>query len=147
MKAIIGNSTNGVPGNLIPYIGQVAIGKLEKLKVYGNDYNTPDGTGIRDYIHVQDLAIGHVATLKRLEKEKHKMLILNLGTGMGYSVLEMIRVFEGVSGTKIPYEIVERREGDVAECWASTGKAEKELNWKANHNLNRMCLDTWNYQK
>ncbi|MBT6757166.1 MAG: UDP-glucose 4-epimerase GalE [Candidatus Jacksonbacteria bacterium] len=156
----IGENPNGTPNNLMPYISQVAAGKLKKLKIYGNDYPTPDGTGIRDYIHVVDLAKGHTAALNALNIQKlpegefssnkrdfPDILTINLGTGTGYSVLEMVKAFEQASGKKIPYEIAPRREGDIAECWASTEQAEQLLKWKAKYNLQQMCNDTWKYQK
>jgi len=156
----IGENPNGIPNNLMPYISQVAAGKLEKLKIYGNDYPTPDGTGIRDYIHVVDLAKGHTAALNSLNTQKSPeselypdkrgysgILIVNLGTGKGYSVLEMVKAFEQASGIKIPYEVAPRREGDISECWASTEQAEQLLEWKATRNLQQMCDDTWRYQK
>jgi len=145
----IGEAPNGIPNNLMPYISQVAVGKLEKLKVYGNDYPTPDGTGVRDYIHVVDLAKGHIAALKNLTNSKlntNKPLEANLGRGSGYSVIQMVKAFEQACGIKIPYEIVARREGDIAECYASTEYAEQCLNWKAEKDLQQMCKDTWNYQ-
>jgi UDP-glucose 4-epimerase len=144
----IGENPNGIPNNLMPYVSQVAAGKLEKLKIYGNDYPTPDGTGIRDYIHVVDLAKGHIAALTVLQlNTQNSPLIINLGTGIGYSVLQILKAFEKSSGKKIPYEIVARREGDIGECYASTEYAEQHLNWKAEKNLQQMCEDTWTYQK
>jgi len=143
----IGENSNGIPNNLMPYISQVAAGKLEKLVIYGNDYPTPDGTGIRDYIHVVDLAKGHTAALNKLTTDNCKLITVNLGTGNGFSVLSMLKAFEKVSGKKIPYEIASRREGDIAECYASTEYAEQNLNWKAERTLQQMCEDTWNYQK
>jgi len=141
----IGESSNGIPNNLMPYISQVAAGKLEKLEIYGGDYSTPDGTGIRDYIHVVDLAKGHTAALMKLTISDQKLLTFNLGTGKGYSVLEVVKAFEQISGKKIPYKIVERRAGDIGECYADVRYAEQYLNWKAKNNLQQMCLDTWNY--
>ena len=126
---------------------KVASGKLEKLKIYGNDYPTPDGTGIRDYIHVVDLAKGHTAALNKLTTEEGKLITANLGTGTGYSVFQLLKAFEHSSRKKIPYEIVERREGDVAECYASTEYAQEHLKWKTEKNLEQMCLDAWRYQK
>jgi UDP-glucose 4-epimerase len=143
----IGEGLRGIPNNLMPYISQVATGQLEKLKIYGNDYPTPDGTGIRDYIHVVDLAKGHAAALMKLKVGSLKLLTINLGTGTGYSVLQVVKAFEQVSGKKIPYEVVARREGDIAECYASTKYAEQCLQWKAEKNLMQMCQDTWTYQK
>lgn len=141
----IGEDPNGIPNNLMPYISQVAIGKLEYLSVFGDDYPTKDGTGVRDYIHITDLAEGHVKALSRI-KSNSGLSIYNLGTGNGYSVLEMVRAFEKASGKKIPYRIAPRRPGDIAECWASPLKAEKELGWKAVRGIDEMCRDTWNWQ-
>ena len=141
----IGESSIGVPSNLMPYITQVATGKLNKLKVYGDDYSTPDGTGIRDYIHIEDLAKGHIAALKKIVSDESNLLTINLGTGTGYSVLEVVKAFEKASGKKIPYEIVARRDGDMAECYASTKYAEQCLNWKAKYSLQKMCADSWNF--
>ncbi len=142
----IGEDPCGIPNNLVPYISQVALGFLPWLSVFGNDYDTPDGTGIRDYIHVVDLALGHIKTLPKLFNGPG-LLIYNLGTGAGYSVLEMIKGFEAASNQKIPYKIVERRPGDIAACWADPAKAKEELGWKANKTLADMCKDTWNWQK
>jgi len=141
----IGEEPNGIPNNLMPYISQVAIGKLKELKVFGNDYPTKDGTGVRDYIHITDLAVGHLKALKKV-MEGYGISIYNLGTGIGYSVFEMINVFEKVSGKQIPYSIVERRPGDVAECYADPTKANEELGWTAQKGIEEMCLDTWNWQ-
>ncbi len=141
----IGEDPSGVPNNLMPYISQVAVKKREYLSVYGNDYPTKDGTGIRDYIHVVDLAEGHLYALKKIE-DKSGLSIYNLGTGKGYSVLEMIEAFERVTGKKIPYKIAPRRPGDIAECWALPAKAERELGWKAQRNIEKMCEDTWRWQ-
>lgn len=142
----IGEDPNGIPNNLLPYISQVAIGKLAKLRVFGGDYPTRDGTGVRDYIHVVDLAIGHVAALNRLAAHPGELVTVNLGTGNGYSVLEMVRAFEEASGRKIPYEIVERRPGDVAECYADPSHAADILGWKAERGLAEMCRDAWHWQ-
>ncbi len=142
----IGENPNGIPNNLMPYITQVAIGKREKLSVFGNDYDTPDGTGVRDYIHVVDLAKGHVKALEAV-KNNCGLKIYNLGTGKGYSVLEVINAFEKASGKKINYQVVQRREGDVPTCFANPKKAEKELNWKAELTIDNMCEDAWNWQK
>jgi len=141
----IGEDPNGIPNNLMPFITQVGVGKLEKLKVFGNDYPTVDGTGVRDYIHVEDLANGH---LKALEKilDSTGLDAYNLGTGSGYSVLELVNAFEKVTGIKIPYEVVDRRPGDVAVCYADPTKAEKELGWKAELGIERMCEDSWRWQ-
>jgi len=144
-SGMIGENPTGIPNNLIPYISQVAIGKLPKLSVFGGDYPTPDGTGIRDYIHVVDLSEGHLKALQALDR-KPGVNIWNLGTGTGYSVLEMIRAFEQASEKPIPYQIVERRLGDVAECWADPSKAETELGWKSQRGLLEMMADTWRWQ-
>jgi UDP-glucose 4-epimerase len=150
-SGLIGEDPNGIPGNLMPYISQVAVGKRNKLKIFGSDYPTKDGTGVRDYIHVVDLAKGHLAALKYLTKSPistiHNPLITNLGTGKGNSVIEMVNGFEKASGRKIPYEIVERRAGDIAECWASTEYAKQHLDWEAQYNLQRMCEDSWRWQQ
>jgi len=143
-SGLIGEYPNGIPNNLMPYITQVANGQLEKLRVFGDDYPTVDGTGIRDYIHVMDLAAGHVAALNNVMKGVH---IYNLGTGQGTSVLQLIHAFEEVNGIKVPYEIVERRVGDIAICYANVTKAERELGWKANKDLKEMCKDAWRFQK
>ena len=140
----IGEDPKGIPNNLMPYIAQVASGKLQKLRVFGNDYPTPDGTGVRDYIHVVDLAKGHVAALKGYLKPG--VHICNLGTGKGYSVLEMVKAFEKACGKKIPYEIVARRDGDTAECYASADKAKRELGWSAELGIDEMCSSTWKWQ-
>ena len=142
----IGENPNGIPNNLMPYITQVAVGKLEKLGVFGDDYDTPDGTGVRDYIHVVDLAVGHVKALKKIE-ENAGLCIYNLGTGVGYSVLEIVKSFEEATGVKIPYEIKPRREGDIAMNYANAEKAAKELGWKAENGIREMCADSWNWQK
>ncbi|WP_000327322.1 GDP-mannose 4,6-dehydratase, partial [Bacillus thuringiensis] len=141
----IGEDPNGIPNNLMPYVTQVAVGKLKELSVFGNDYPTKDGTGVRDYIHVVDLANGHV---KALEKVLSTTGIdaYNLGTGMGYSVLEMVEAFEKVSGKKVPYRITERRPGDVAVCFADASKAKRELGWEATRGLEEMCSDSWKWQ-
>ncbi|MEM7455978.1 MAG: UDP-glucose 4-epimerase GalE [Planctomycetota bacterium] len=141
----IGEDPNGIPNNLLPYVSQVAVGRLEKLSVYGNDYETHDGTGVRDYIHVVDLAIGHVKALKKLD-ERPGVVTYNLGTGNGYSVLEVIAAFEKASGKKIPYELAPRRAGDVDACWADSSLAEVELGWTATRDLERMCIDGWRWQ-
>lgn len=145
-SGLLGEDPNGIPNNLMPYICQVAIGKLKCLRVYGDDYPTPDGSGIRDYIHVVDLALGHVATIKKLE-ENPGLVIYNLGTGKGTSVLEMISAFEKATGVKIPYEIVGRRAGDVAENYAECDKAKNELGWVAKYNVIDACRDAYNFQK
>ncbi|HKJ34492.1 MAG TPA: UDP-glucose 4-epimerase GalE [Balneolales bacterium] len=141
----IGEDPNGIPNNLLPYISQVAVGKLPKLNVFGDNYPTPDGTGVRDYIHVVDLAIGHLKALEKLENETG-VLTYNLGTGQGYSVLDMVHAFEKASGKDIPYEIVDRRPGDIATCYADPSKAENELHWKAKKGIDEMCASTWKWQ-
>lgn len=141
----IGEDPNGIPNNLVPYIAQVAIGKRKELSVYGNDYPTPDGTGVRDYIHVVDLAIGHVKALAKLA-EKPGVYTYNLGTGNGYSVLDMVQAFEKASGRRIPYKITGRRAGDIATCYANPAKAGKELGWTAKLGIAEMCKDTWRWQ-
>lgn len=145
-SGLIGEKPNGIPNNLMPYITQVACGKREKLFVYGNDYDTPDGTGVRDYIHVVDLACGHVCALGVIEKNCG-VDIFNLGTGHGYSVLDVINAFEKVNNIKIPYEIVARRPGDIAMCYADPAKAKRVLGWVAQYSLEDMCRDSWNYQQ
>ena len=144
-SGLLGEDPNGIPNNLMPYITQVAIGKRDHLRVWGNDYPTPDGTGVRDYIHVVDLASGHVATLKKLAQNPG-LVIYNLGTGKGTSVLEMIHAFEEATGVKIPYQIYPRRAGDVAENYANCDKAYKELGWKAKYTVLDACRDSWNWQ-
>ena len=145
-SGLIGEDPNGIPNNLMPYITQVAVGKLDKLHVFGDDYATPDGTGVRDYIHVVDLAKGHVKALKAIE-ENCGVAVYNLGTGRGYSVLEVVHAFEEVSGVNIPYVIEERRPGDIAVCYSDPGKAKRELGWKAELDIYDMCRDSWNWQK
>lgn len=145
-SGLIGEDPNGVPGNLMPYISQVAAGKRPYLKVFGNDYPTPDGTGIRDYIHVVDLAEGHVAALKVL-LERGDSFTINLGTGQGHSVLEVIRTFEQVSGRPVPFRLAQRRRGDVAECWADISNAQRILGWRAQKSLIEMCADAWRWQQ
>lgn len=145
-SGLIGEDPNGIPNNLMPCITQVAVGKLDKLHVFGDDYATPDGTGVRDYIHVVDLAKGHVKALKAIE-ENCGVAIYNLGTGRGYSVLEVIHAFEKVSGVTIPYVVEERRPGDIAVCYSDPGKAKRELGWKAEYDIYDMCRDSWNWQK
>lgn len=142
----MGENPNGIPNNLMPYITQVAVGKLKELGVFGNDYDTHDGTGVRDYIHVVDLAVGHVKALKKIE-EKAGLCVYNLGTGTGYSVLDLVKNFEEASGVKIPYVIKERRAGDIATCYADPAKAEKELGWRAERGILEMCEDSWRWQK
>jgi len=143
-SGLIGESPNGIPNNLMPYITQVAKGKLAKLMVFGNDYPTADGTGVRDYIHVVDLAEGHVAAIEKLTGGVN---IYNLGTGQGTSVLQLVQAFEEVNGIKIPYEIAGRRPGDIAECWADAGKARRELGWRAKRSIEDMCRDAWRFEK
>ncbi|MBB3223193.1 UDP-glucose 4-epimerase GalE [Pseudoduganella umbonata] len=144
-SGLIGEEPSGIPNNLMPYVAQVAEGKRESLSVFGSDYPTPDGTGVRDYIHVVDLAIGHVKTLDKLATGPG-VYTYNLGTGRGNSVLEMVRAFEAASGRQVPYKIVDRRPGDIAACYADTAKAERELGWKAQFDIARMCIDTWRWQ-
>ena len=141
----IGEDPAGIPNNLLPYVAQVAVGRLKELSVFGNDYPTPDGTGIRDYIHVVDLAIGHLRAIEKLA-EKPGFKVYNLGTGNGYSVLQIVRAFEAASGRKVPYVIKPRRPGDIAECWADPALAAKELNWKAERGIEQMCADLWRWQ-
>ena len=143
-SGLLGEDPNGIPNNLMPYICKVAVGKLPQLNVFGNDYDTPDGTGVRDYIHVVDLAKGHLAALRYLEKQSG-VLTVNLGTGKGSSVLDIVKAFEAASGVKIPYVIADRRPGDIATCYASTGKAEELLGWTAEKTLEEMCSDSWNF--
>ena len=145
-SGLIGEDPDGIPNNLMPYITQVAVGKLDTLHVFGDDYATSDGTGVRDYIHVVDLAKGHVKALKAIE-ENCGVAVYNLGTGRGYSVLELVHAFEEVSGVKIPYVIEERRPGDIAVCYSDPGKAKRELGWKAELDIYDMCRDSWNWQK
>ena len=141
----IGENPNGIPNNLMPYITQVAVGKLDHLNVFGDDYKTHDGTGVRDYIHVVDLADGHVCAIRKLE-ENPGLAIYNLGTGNGYSVLDIIKSFEKATGKKIPYVIGPRRSGDIDECYADASKAKKELGWEAKYGIDDMCRDAWNWQ-
>ncbi|XP_069613245.1 UDP-glucose 4-epimerase [Ranitomeya imitator] len=140
-----GEDPQGIPNNLMPYVSQVAIGRLEYLNVFGNDYNTPDGTGVRDYIHIVDLAKGHIAALKKLHAVKG-CKVYNLGTGVGYSVLQMVAAMEKASGKKVPYKMAPRREGDVATCYGDPTVAAAELGWKAKYDLDRMCQDLWRWQ-
>ena len=142
----MGKSPNGIPNNLMPYITQVAIGKRDHLSVFGNDYDTPDGTCVRDYIHVVDLALGHVKAVQKVEGEKG-VFIYNLGTGKGYSVLDVVNAFKKASGIDIKYEIVARRAGDLAVCYSDPSKAYKELGWKAERDIEEMCEDSWRWQK
>lgn len=144
-SGLIGEVPNGIPNNVMPYILKVASGEYEALTVFGNDYNTPDGTGVRDYIHVVDLAKGHIKALEKLEKENSGIYIYNLGTGVGYSVLDMVKAFEESTGKKVNYKIVERRAGDIATCYSDPQKAKNELHWEATKTLNDMCKDSWKY--
>ena len=144
-SGLIGEEPKGVPNNLMPYIARVAAGTLKELSIFGNDYNTEDGTGVRDYIHVVDLAKGHVKALNKLDKEKQGLFIYNLGTGKGYSVLDMVKAFEKATGKKVPYKIAPRRAGDIATCYADPKKAKEELDWVATKTLEDMCKDSWNY--
>ncbi len=145
-SGLIGEDPKGIPNNLLPYVAQVAIGKLKEINVFGNDYPTPDGTGVRDYIHVVDLAKGHVKAIERFEK-KDGVFVCNLGTGHGYSVMDVIHAFEKACGKELPYVMRPRRDGDVATCYSSPAKAEKELGWKAQFDLIDMCRDSWNWQQ
>lgn len=145
VSGLIGEDPSGIPNNLVPFIAQVAVGKRSHLNVFGNNYPTPDGTGIRDYIHVDDLARGHLAALHALNQQPG-VLTVNLGTGRGYSVLEMIRAFQKASGKPIPYEVVERRPGDIATCYADPTLAKSLLGWQADLDMDRMCADTWRWQ-
>ena len=144
-SGLIGEEPQGIPNNLMPYVVRVAAGILPQLSVFGNDYNTPDGTGVRDYIHVVDLAKGHVLALNKLEKENKGLFIYNLGTGTGYSVLDMVKAFEKATGKEVPYKIAPRRSGDIATCYANPKKAKEELGWEATKTLEDMCRDSWNY--
>ncbi len=145
-SGLIGEDPKGIPNNLVPYITQVAIGKLDKLSIFGNDYDTPDGTGVRDYIHVVDLAIGHLKALEKMEDSKG-VLTYNLGTGTGYSVLDMVEAFSKVVGKDIPYEIQPRRPGDIDTCYADPTLAKEELGWQATRDLETMCADAWRWQQ
>lgn len=145
-SGLIGEDPSGVPNNLMPYVAQVAVGRREKLSVFGDDYDTPDGTGVRDYIHVDDLAAGHVAALERIGATDDAMSVWNLGTGQGVSVLEVIKAFERASGRPIPYEIAPRRPGDIAASYADPTRANRELGWRATKTIDDMCADTWRWQ-
>ena len=145
-SGLIGEDPQGIPNNLMPFIAQVAVGKREFLNIWGNDYPTPDGTGKRDYIHVVDLAEGHLAALDQLNTQNPTLITVNLGTGQGYSVLDMIKAFEHASGRTVPYKIAPRRPGDIAQCWADPSLAEKMLGWKAKRGLEQMCADAWRWQ-
>ena len=144
-SGLIGEEPQGIPNNLMPYVARVAKGTLKELSVFGNDYDTPDGTGVRDYIHVVDLAKGHLAALNKLDKEKQGLYIYNLGTGTGYSVLDMVKAFEEVTGKKVAYRIAPRRPGDIATCYSDPKKAKDELGWVAELGIEEMCKDSWNY--
>ena len=144
-SGLIGEEPKGIPNNLMPYVARVAAGTLKELSVFGNDYNTPDGTGVRDYIHVVDLAKGHIKALEKLEKEQEGLYIYNLGTGHGVSVLDMVKGFEKATGKEVPYKIAPRRPGDIAICYADPTKAKEELGWSAEKNIDDMCKDSWNY--
>ena len=144
-SGLIGEDPNGIPNNLMPYIAQVAVGKLEQLSVYGDDYPTPDGTGVHDYIHVADRARGHLAALEAL-RSRAGVLTLNLGTGRGTSVLEMVRAFEAASGRAVPYRVTARRPGDIAQCYADASLALQTLGWRAELGIDSMCADTWRWQ-
>ena len=144
-SGLIGEEPKGIPNNLMPYVARVANGTLKELSVFGNDYDTPDGTGVRDYIHVVDLARGHVCALNKLDKEQKGLYIYNLGTGNGYSVLDMVKAFEKATGRNVPYKIAPRRDGDIATCYADSRKAKEELGWVATKTLDDMCRDSWNY--
>lgn len=146
-SGLIGESPNGIPNNLMPYINQVADGRLEKLRVFGNDYDTHDGTGVRDYIHVVDLANGHVKALDKILKAEPEVRIYNLGTGIGYSVLDVVKAFEKANNIKINYTMKPRRAGDVATCYSDASKAKEELSWVASRDLETMCKDAWRWQK
>lgn len=144
-SGLIGEEPQGIPNNLMPYVARVAAGILPELSVFGNDYDTPDGTGVRDYIHVVDLAKGHVKALEKLDKEHEGLFIYNLGTGTGYSVLDMVKAFEKATGKEVKYKIAPRRPGDIAKCYADPTKAKIELGWVAEKNLDDMCKDSWHY--
>ena len=145
-SGLIGEEPNGIPNNLMPYVTRVAKGVLKELSVFGNDYNTHDGTGVRDYIHVVDLAIGHIKAIEKLNKENSGFFVYNLGTGKGYSVLDIVNTFKEVNKVDVPYRITDRRPGDIDKCYSDTTKAEKEIGFKAKRNLEDMVRDSWNYQ-
>ena len=144
-SGLIGEEPQGVPNNLMPYVVRVAAGELKELSVFGNDYDTPDGTGVRDYIHVVDLAKGHICALNKLDKEGSGLFIYNLGTGTGYSVLDMVKAFEQITGKKVPYKIAPKRAGDIATCYSDPTKAKEELGWTAEKGIKEMCEDSWNF--
>ena len=145
-SGLIGESPNGIPNNLVPYIAQVAVGIREHLNVFGNDYNTPDGTGVRDYIHVVDLSLGHIKALEKIT-DKNGVFIWNLGTGNGYSVMEVLKAYEKACGKELPYKVVDRRPGDIAMCYADTTKSKEELGWVALRGIDEMCEDSWRFTK
>jgi UDP-glucose 4-epimerase len=145
-SGLIGEDPQGFPNNLMPFIGQVAVGTREKLQVFGDDYDTPDGTGVRDYIHVMDLVEGHVVALDYVQNNR-SLHTINLGTGNGVSVMELISAFEKASGRPVPYQVVGRRPGDIAACWADPSHATDTMNWKASRDLTEMCQDSWHWQK
>jgi UDP-glucose 4-epimerase len=144
-SGLIGEDPAGVPNNLMPYVAQVAVGKLERLRIFGSDYPTPDGTGVRDYIHVVDLARGHIKAIDALQS-LDRSFVVNLGTGQGYSVLDVVKAFETASGKPVPYELVARRPGDIAECYANPAAAAGLIGWQAEHGIERMCADHWRWQ-
>lgn len=146
-SGLIGEEPQGIPNNLMPYVARVAAGTLKELSVFGDDYDTPDGTGVRDYIHVVDLAKGHLKAIEKLRKEKNGLFIYNLGTGIGYSVLDMVKAFEKTTGKKIAYRIAPRRQGDIATCYSDPKKAKEELHWQAEKTLEDMCRDSWHYME
>ncbi len=146
-SGLIGENPNGIPNNLMPFISRVAAGRLAELSVFGDDYDTPDGTGVRDYIHVVDLADGHVAALDAIANANQPLSTWNLGTGQGYSVLGMVEAFERINGVRVPYRIAPRRDGDVASCFASPERAERELGWKASRDLDAMCASSWRFER
>lgn len=146
-SGLIGENPNGIPNNLMPFISRVAAGRLAELSVFGDDYDTPDGTGVRDYIHVVDLADGHVAALDAIANASQPLSTWNLGTGQGYSVLRMVEAFERINGVRVPYRIAPRRDGDVASCFASPERAERELGWKASRDLDAMCASSWRFER
>ena len=144
-SGLIGEEPKGIPNNLMPYVVRVASGELKELSIFGNDYDTPDGTGVRDYIHVVDLAKGHLAALNKLDKEGSGLYIYNLGTGTGYSVLDMVKAFEEITGNKVAYKIAPRRPGDIATCYSDPKKAKEELGWEAKKGIKEMCEDSWKF--
>lgn len=146
-SGLIGEEPQGIPNNLMPYVARVAAGTLKELSIFGDDYDTPDGTGVRDYIHVVDLAKGHLKAIEKLRKEKNGLFIYNLGTGIGYSVLDMVKAFEKTTGKKVAYRIAPRRQGDIATCYSDPKKAKEELHWQAEKTLEDMCRDSWHYME